>query len=125
MTDSLLPCGFLRGRVSVGTPERAGKQPVVPRGTLDATGKPRCSARNFPGRIPCARVRRHQDGAARRRDPQMNGEKKSRLGRGLEALVGGADVTPPSASRQEIPLAAIEKNPYQPRKAFDDDELTS
>ncbi|MFM7151004.1 MAG: ParB/RepB/Spo0J family partition protein, partial [Gemmataceae bacterium] len=55
----------------------------------------------------------------------MNMEKKSRLGRGLDALLGsGADASQGSR-REEIPLSAIEKNPYQPRRNFDEDELTS
>jgi ParB family chromosome partitioning protein len=54
-------------------------------------------------------------------------EKKPRLGRGLDALLGAAGngdtntMTAPS----EIPLEAIEHNPYQPRKTFDDDELAA
>jgi ParB family chromosome partitioning protein len=57
----------------------------------------------------------------------MTAEKKSRLGKGLEALLGsegvpgGATVT----ARSEVPVTAIETNPYQPRKTFDDDDLTS
>jgi ParB family chromosome partitioning protein len=54
----------------------------------------------------------------------MSSEKKSRLGRGLEALLS-TDGPPPTGPRSEVPVAAIEKNPYQPRKAFDDDELSS
>ncbi len=56
----------------------------------------------------------------------MQTEKKARLGRGLEALIGGAE-TPAAGvlSRNEVPVSAIEKNPYQPRKTFDDDELSS
>ncbi len=58
-------------------------------------------------------------------------EKKNppRLGRGLDALLGiptdGASeihhATPESSSR--IAVDAIQLNPYQPRKTFDDDEL--
>jgi ParB family chromosome partitioning protein len=53
-------------------------------------------------------------------------EKKARLGRGLDALLGasdGANTAPAAAS--QLALDAIENNPYQPRKAFDDDELAS
>lgn len=56
----------------------------------------------------------------------MNGEKKGRLGRGLEALLGGNDG--PGAehtSQARVAVEAIEKNPFQPRKTFDDDELSS
>ncbi len=54
----------------------------------------------------------------------MQTEKKSRLGRGLEALLGG-DAVPENASRAEVPVDQIETNPYQPRKTFDEDELAS
>ena len=50
-------------------------------------------------------------------------EKKSRLGRGLDALLsdGGTAV----GTQAQLPVESIEGNPYQPRKAFDSDELTS
>jgi ParB family chromosome partitioning protein len=48
-------------------------------------------------------------------------EKKPRLGRGLDALLGGD--TP--AATATVPVEQIEQNPFQPRKAFDDDELKS
>ncbi len=50
-------------------------------------------------------------------------EKKSRLGRGLDALLsdGGSS----SGTQTQIPVELIERNPYQPRKTFDDDELAS
>jgi ParB family chromosome partitioning protein len=53
-------------------------------------------------------------------------EKKARLGRGLDALLSdipGED-GPPVGS-PEVSVDVIENNPYQPRKQFDDDELTS
>jgi ParB family chromosome partitioning protein len=50
-------------------------------------------------------------------------DSKSRLGRGLEALIGDEPVG--GASRSEVALGDIEANPYQPRKTFDDDELAS
>jgi ParB family transcriptional regulator, chromosome partitioning protein len=50
-------------------------------------------------------------------------EKKARLGRGLDALLG-LDAAP-AAAQTQVPLDAIGHNPYQPRKAFDDDELAS
>src|SRR5262245_59696268 len=66
---------------------------------------------------------------AARGGPSMSTDRKSRLGRGLEALlVGGEAPLPPPApagAAAEVPVAAIEKNPYQPRKAFDDDELSA
>jgi ParB family chromosome partitioning protein len=56
----------------------------------------------------------------------MQTEKKSRLGRGLDALVGThtEPITLPP-TRNEVPVEAIETNPYQPRKTFDGDELAS
>jgi ParB family chromosome partitioning protein len=53
-------------------------------------------------------------------------EKKSRLGRGLDALLSdlpGEDG--PAVGSPEVSLDAIENNPYQPRKQFDNDELES
>jgi ParB family chromosome partitioning protein len=57
----------------------------------------------------------------------MSTEKKARLGRGLEALLGTADDAGPPAghARSEVPVEAIEANPYQPRRAFDGDDLAS
>lgn len=58
----------------------------------------------------------------------MSNEKKSRLGRGLDALLGGEDVPVAAStpnSRTEVAVEAIETNPYQPRKQFDDEELQS
>ncbi|MDA8236990.1 MAG: ParB/RepB/Spo0J family partition protein [Chloroflexi bacterium] len=45
----------------------------------------------------------------------------SALGRGLAALIPQAVASTPGPS--EIPIAAIERNPYQPRTAFDDESL--
>lgn len=53
----------------------------------------------------------------------MNAEKKSKLGRGLDALLSSPE--PAAVERSEVPIEAIAKNPYQPRKAFDGDELAS
>jgi ParB family chromosome partitioning protein len=57
-------------------------------------------------------------------------EKKTRLGRGLDALIGGGDGEgDPEATAglelSQVPVEAIDQNPYQPRKAFDDDELAA
>src|ERR1700704_417299 len=52
-------------------------------------------------------------------------EKKARLGRGLDALLGSPDDGDTAAGSAEVAVEAIENNPYQPRKTFDDDELTS
>jgi ParB family chromosome partitioning protein len=55
-------------------------------------------------------------------------DRKSRLGRGLDALLGGPDNGADIAAdggQPEVPVDAIDQNPHQPRKAFDDDELAS
>jgi ParB family chromosome partitioning protein len=47
---------------------------------------------------------------------------KTRLGRGLDALIG--DATPTHTSRTDrLAVERIAHNPYQPRKRFDEDEL--
>jgi ParB family chromosome partitioning protein len=50
---------------------------------------------------------------------------KPRLGRGLDALLGGAAVQEmlPASSSSKVSVTAIETNPYQPRKTFDEDDL--
>jgi ParB family chromosome partitioning protein len=59
----------------------------------------------------------------------MSTEKKSRLGRGLDALLGlespeaALHSSPPG--RCEVPIDHIETNPFQPRKTFDKDDLSS
>lgn len=50
---------------------------------------------------------------------------KTRLGRGLDALLSGPDGHDDNGASSEVPVAEIEQNPYQPRKAFDDEELTA
>jgi ParB family transcriptional regulator, chromosome partitioning protein len=53
-------------------------------------------------------------------------EKKTRLGRGLDALLSdmpGEDG--PTVGSSEVAVDAIENNPYQPRKQFDEDDLES
>lgn len=56
----------------------------------------------------------------------MSNEKKSRLGRGLDALLPGVNVDQaPTLSLAEVAVTAIEENPYQPRKTFDEDDLSS
>lgn len=47
---------------------------------------------------------------------------KKRLGRGLDALIGGGDT---ATAQAEANLDRIELNPYQPRKHFDPDEIHS
>jgi ParB family chromosome partitioning protein len=55
---------------------------------------------------------------------------RRRLGRGLNALLGGGGAPPPSPDAQqkqvddhEINVALIEPNPFQPRKEFEDESL--
>lgn len=50
-------------------------------------------------------------------------EKKSRLGRGLDAL--WSDSGAAAGTQTQVPVEAIEGNPYQPRKTFDSEELAS
>jgi ParB family chromosome partitioning protein len=46
------------------------------------------------------------------------------LGRGLSALLGVADAGSGTAAEvEQIPAAMIEANPYQPRRAFDDESM--
>ena len=45
-----------------------------------------------------------------------------RLGRGLDALLGGPPPTT-GAGTTHVETGRIQRNPYQPRKSFDDDEL--
>lgn len=53
-------------------------------------------------------------------------DKKSRLGRGLDALLSSTPGEDGFSVRSpEVSVDAIEHNPYQPRKQFDDDELSS
>jgi ParB family chromosome partitioning protein len=54
-------------------------------------------------------------------------EKKNRLGRGLDALLGGAAVpeSAPTAGQADVRVDQIHQNPWQPRKAFDEEELAS
>lgn len=66
----------------------------------------------------------------------MSSEKPRRLGRGLEALIGGASQTStrtstpapeegsPGNQLRQIPLASIRPNPFQPRREFAESELT-
>jgi ParB family chromosome partitioning protein len=51
-------------------------------------------------------------------------DKKSRLGRGLDALLSNHGDAPAS-SQASVAVDEIEQNPYQPRKGFDDDELSA
>jgi ParB family chromosome partitioning protein len=52
---------------------------------------------------------------------------KRRLGRGLDALLGGLDNGDTAGATQQavVALERIEHNPYQPRKSFDEQELAS
>lgn len=50
---------------------------------------------------------------------------KRRLGKGLEALLGGSAETSEATGVSQLPVDQIVTNPYQPRKDFDADELAS
>jgi ParB family chromosome partitioning protein len=56
-------------------------------------------------------------------------DKKTRLGRGLDALLGGpmngGDGPAATVAQPEVSLHSIDPNPHQARKAFDEDELAS
>jgi len=70
-------------------------------------------------------------------DPQEDGRRPSRLGRGLSALIGEVEAmgvrspaantpapdVPPAERPNEIALELIRRNPAQPRRSFDDAEL--
>lgn len=47
---------------------------------------------------------------------------KTRLGRGLDSLLGGLD-NAPAGPTTSVAVARVQPNPYQPRKTFDEDEL--
>jgi len=54
----------------------------------------------------------------------MSAERPKRLGRGLEALIGGAATASGQASDlQRVPLGRVRPNPFQPRREFNPDEL--
>jgi ParB family chromosome partitioning protein len=55
----------------------------------------------------------------------MSNDRKARLGRGLDALLSAPGGEGAAAPASEVALEAIENNPYQPRKQFDDDELST
>jgi len=54
-------------------------------------------------------------------------EKKSRLGRGLDALLSGPPdpESVPAVAQADVRLDQIHHNPWQPRKTFDEEELAS
>lgn len=61
----------------------------------------------------------------------MSMDKPRRLGRGLEALIPGAALgtstataAAPSSDYQRLPVSSIRPNPYQPRREFDEGELS-
>jgi ParB family chromosome partitioning protein len=70
-------------------------------------------------------------------DPQDDGRRASRLGRGLSALIGEVEAMgvrtptavvpvpdlPPTEKPNEIALDLIRRNPAQPRRSFDESEL--
>jgi ParB family transcriptional regulator, chromosome partitioning protein len=52
-------------------------------------------------------------------------DKKTRLGRGLDALLPSGEEAVDAVEQASVSVDRIENNPYQPRKAFDDDELAA
>jgi ParB family chromosome partitioning protein len=50
---------------------------------------------------------------------------KRRLGRGLDALLGAAEGGKDPNGQAEVPVEQLQHNPFQPRKAFDADELAA
>lgn len=50
---------------------------------------------------------------------------KPRLGRGLDALLGIETEADAVGGQSELPLEKIQRNPYQPRKSFDEAELAA
>jgi ParB family transcriptional regulator, chromosome partitioning protein len=52
-------------------------------------------------------------------------EKKSRLGRGLDALLSDDGGVAMAGKQTQVSVEVIEQNPYQPRKTFDSDELAA
>ena len=61
----------------------------------------------------------------------MSTERPRRLGRGLDALIPGASIstssataTAPTADYGPLAIASIRPNPYQPRREFDESELS-
>jgi ParB family chromosome partitioning protein len=52
-------------------------------------------------------------------------QNKSRLGRGLDALLSGAEAAGNGAPLSQVSVETIDQNPYQPRKEFDDDSLAA
>jgi ParB family chromosome partitioning protein len=51
-------------------------------------------------------------------------KERTRLGRGLDALIAGPQSEGASAGSTIVALERIEHNPYQPRKTIDEDELS-
>ena len=57
----------------------------------------------------------------------MSVKEKPRLGRGLDALFGSTvteEHGPAAVGQMVVPIERIEHNPYQPRKTFDEEELS-
>src|SRR5581483_9204694 len=86
---------------------------TVPRGTVGRAGSTSPAA---GGWYDPRRSDRPGGGRSFRRGGRMDAT-KARLGRGLDALIGGGDKT------GKVPVDKIRHNPYQPRKRFDEDEL--
>src|SRR5258708_5798079 len=123
-----------RSRAKLKRGRRPKQQPAAPesmaaqlRALAVAASQSPVVARPHPGlqcRLPGGKTetppRLHEDGAVM--------EKKTRLGRGLDALLGGIEPGGDgaiAAAQPEVPIGLIDHNPYQPRKTFDEDEIAS
>ncbi len=58
-------------------------------------------------------------------DPRMEATAKPRMARGLNALLGDVSMPATDAGTSQLPIEKIDRNPYQPRKQFDADELAA
>src|SRR5262249_46709525 len=96
---------------------------AVPRGTSPAA-RPGCGCPPAPATGKIAPAGRDPPPPRREEGGPLTGERRARLGRGLEALRSG-EASAEGATRAEVPVDAIEENPHQPRKTFDDDEIAS
>jgi ParB family chromosome partitioning protein len=78
--------------------------------------------------LQCGQLAGEQESPLRTYKDDLVMEKKTRLGRGLDALLGGLDSAtdaPASPMTPEVPIEHIDLNPHQARKTFDEDEIAS
>src|SRR3954452_25590155 len=89
---------------------------------------PQRSKHHCPAAPEVGRIRRGEGAPTEWTGKRMDSmhEKKARLGRGLDALLGGdGETTATGGAQTQVPVEAIEQNPHQPRKSFDDDDLAA